>query len=92
MRLMRWVYATQFESHAIPSHVRMNPSGRVAFVEHIGDRRQIDEMDSALILPVLPDVRVPENIRFDLLARADDIQKRRGIFEITSRWCQDCGE
>ena len=48
----------------------MDPAGGFAGLEDIGHRWEIDQVDSARVLPDFPGVGVAEDVGFDLLARA----------------------
>ena len=56
------------------------PAGSPA-LEHVGHRRQINQVNAALVLPDIPGMGVPEDIGFDLLSGPNDFKESGGVFQ-----------
>ena len=62
------VHTAQLKPHAVALQLGMDPAGGLTRLEDVGDRRKINQVNSALVLPDIPGMSVPENIRFDMFS------------------------
>src|ERR1017187_2223242 len=61
VRLVSGVHAAQLESNAFLPQGGMDPARWQARTEDVGYRRQIDQVNAALVLPKIPGVRSEEH-------------------------------
>src|SRR5690242_11207851 len=47
---MGLIHAAKFQVHPVLGQIRMDPTGGLAFLEDVTDRRQINEMNAAAVL------------------------------------------
>ena len=61
--------------------VGTDPAGGRAGLEHVGHRREINQVNAAFIPPYIPGMGVPEDISFDLFSRPNDLKQGGGVFQ-----------
>src|ERR1043165_9536060 len=71
---MGGVSATQFEFHAGALNHRVHPAHRFSLAKNIGNRRQVNQVNTTGIGLYFPGVSVTVHVRFDLSPRTDDLK------------------
>jgi hypothetical protein len=72
--LARPVKAAKFEARTVRQQGGVDPPVGPPFLEHVGDRRKIDQPQPAFIVINGPPMRVAKEPNLDVPARAQDFQ------------------
>lgn len=78
---MLGIHAAQLEFHSAPLQFSLDPAVGMARVRNVRHRRQVDQMDAALVFFDSPDVGVAKDAGFHLTAGAQHFQQRLCVFQ-----------